>query len=167
VIMGVVYDYYLLYSEAIHAYKESLERDPKLPLVLVDLSTTLMKQERFAHARKALERAVEMGPALALGHERLGYCLFRERNYDAAVEHYRRAIELEPTKAEGHAGQGVVYMAMYLQQPDNIELRRRAVDCWCRSLQIKPDQPKIRNLIDKYGLKADNPVAAELNSGRP
>ena len=133
----------------------------------MDLATTLMKQERFAHARKALERAVEMDPKLALGHERLGYCLFRKHDYDAALEHYRLAVELGPGKAESHAGLGVVYMATYLEQPEKMELRRQAVDCWCRSLQIKSDQPKIRNLIDKYQLKTDNPVAAMLNSESP
>jgi hypothetical protein len=48
-------------------------------------------------------------------------------------------------------------MTMYLDQPDNVALRDDAVEAWHRSLEINPDQPKLRALVDKYRPKHEKP----------
>jgi len=64
--------------------------------------------------------------------------------------------------AEAHAGRGVVRMAMYLQDTTDIESRRLAIEHWHRSLELNPNQPKLRELIAKYKLPEDDQTAAIL-----
>jgi tetratricopeptide (TPR) repeat protein len=160
--LGAAYDAQHQHYEAIRAYNRSLERDPHQPMVLVNLATTLMKQERYASAWRALERAVEMDPGLAVAYERLGYCYFHQRDYAAAARNYEWAATLDPKMPEALAGLGVVRMAMHLQNPQDVESRRLAVECWHRSLELRPDQPRIRNLVKKYQRPGDDQAALLL-----
>lgn len=162
--LGAAYDARGTYYEAIHAYNESLERDPNQPMVVVNLATTLIKQERFCGARKALERAIGADPELAIAYERLGYCYFRMRSYDEALTYYAWAATLDPKMPGPQAGLGVVHMATYLQEPTQLDLRRTAIEYWHRSLELEPDQPRIRNLIAKYGLPLDDPTAILMDA---
>jgi tetratricopeptide (TPR) repeat protein len=147
----VAYDSQGKYFDAVEAYNEALEIDPNQPMVLINLAVTFMKQERWPNARSILQRAVEVDPRLVMGYERLGYCYFRLRRYTDARDSYQMALQLKPGSAEAHAGLGAVQMVMYLRDPDNEDLRHQAVEHWNKSLKIKPDQPKIRDLVDKYG----------------
>lgn len=149
--LGLTYDAQGKYYEAIHEYNESLERNPEQAEVLINLGTTLIRQEgRWANARKALERAIDLDPKSARAYERLGFCYFRERLYKEALKQYEWAVLLDPRMPEAHSGLGVVRMAMYLQNPSQTELRQMAIEHWHRSLEANPQQPKIRELIEKY-----------------
>ena len=80
------------------------------------------------------------------------------------MAHYQQAVELDEKMPDAYAGLGVVRMAMYLKDPGNGELRRQAVEHWHRSLELNPNQPKVRKLVDKYQLEVDNPVTVLLNT---
>jgi len=162
--LGALYEAQGKYYRAIHAYNESLERDPKQPMVLVNLATALMKQGRFRGAQKALERSIELDPELAVAYWRLGYCFFRQREYAEALKRYEWAATLDPRMPETQAGLGVVRMAMYLQNPRDVKLRSQAVEHWHRSLELKPDQPKLRLLVKKYRLPQDSPDTVLLGT---
>ncbi len=143
--------------EAIKAYKESWERDEQ-PIVLVNMATVYLKQERWEIAHRTLSMAIDMDPNCSPAYERLGYCLWREQAYEMAAERYRKAIELDRKNAAAHAGLGVVLMTMYLDQPDKVELRNEAVEAWHSSLELNPEQPKLRELVDKYRAKTEPPL---------
>lgn len=148
--LGAVYDAQGKYYEAIRAYKRSLELDSNQPMIVVNWATTLIKQERFREADTLLKRAIECAPGLAMAHERLAYCLFRQGHYDQATASYDRAIELDGKLASAHAGRGAVLMARYLQDRADQDLRMSAIDSWHRSLELDPDQPRIKALVRKY-----------------
>lgn len=143
--------------EAIKAYKESLECNEAQPIVLVNLATVYLDQERWETAHRALQAAIDMAPDLSSAHERLGYCQWREQNYAAAADSYRRAIACDAKNAAAYAGHGVVLMTQYLDHPDQVELRDRAVEQWHLSLELSPDQPKLRELVEKYRPKSERP----------
>ena len=46
-------------------------------------------------------------------------------------------------------------MAMHLKDPGNFELRHLALENWHKSLELNPNQPKIRNLVNKYRLSTE------------
>lgn len=143
--------------DAIKAYKESLECDAGQPIVLVNLATVYLNQERWNTAHLALEKAVELDPKLASAHERLGYCLWREGDLPGALASYKRAIDLDMHNAAAFAGYGVVNMTLYLNEPEKLELRDRAVEAWHTSLELNPNQPKLSELLAKYSPKQDRP----------
>ncbi len=143
--------------DAIKAYKESLECQEAQPIVLVNLATVYLNQERWEAAHRTLQVALGMDPNLSPGHERMGYCLWREQAYDKAAESYRKAIELDGHNAAAHAGLGVVLMTLYLDHPDDANKRDTAVEEWHRSLELKPDQPKLKALVEKYRTRYEKP----------
>jgi hypothetical protein len=64
---------------------------------------------------------------------------------------------------QAEAGLGVVRMAMYLQDKENIELRRQAVENWHRSLELDPDQPRLRKLVRKYQLQVAETASVNMH----
>jgi tetratricopeptide (TPR) repeat protein len=161
--LGVALDAQGKYYEAIRAYRAALERDSSQPLVLVNLARTYMNQDRLKMARHALEQAIRMDPQLAAGHEALGYCLFRDRDFDGAEAAYRTALEYDQRLPRAHAGLGSIHMLKYLDDRTQTDQQEQALEHWHRSLELDPDQPRIRHLIAKYTVKPDDPEQALLD----
>ena len=151
------------YYEAISAYKNALERDNRQPMVLVNLAHTYMNQDRLRMGRNALEQAIRMDPHLAAAHEALGYCQFRLKDYEGARESYARALELDPALPSAYSGLGCIDMLDFLQDDTRTDLRNRALDRWHRSLELDPDQPRIRRLIARYRPRVVDPTEALLD----
>ena len=160
--LGVAYDALGKYYEAISAYRNALERDNRQPLVLVNLAYTYMNQQRLKMSRNALEQAVKMDPALPAAHEGLGYCLFRMHDYDQAEVSYREALAYNPRLSGAHAGLGSIAMLRFLRDSDQTRLRDQALEHWHRSLELEPDQPRIRRLIEKYRVTRVDPETVLL-----
>lgn len=165
--LGAAHDTLGNYYEAIHAYYEALERDPHQPMVLVNLATSLIKQERFGTAREALIKAIELDPSLAVAYERMGYCCLRARDYEEAFKHYEWAAVLDPKNPQPYTGMGIVCMTRHLREPSRRDLRHQAVEYWHRALELNPDQPAVRKLVDKYHILSPSPmeVLATESSG--
>jgi len=162
--LGVVLDAQERHYEAIRAYKEALERDEHQPLVLVNLARTYMNQSRLRMAREALRRAIELKPSLAGAHESLGYCLFRMREFDGAESAYQRALLYDWRLPQAYAGLGSISMLRFLEDESSIEHRDQALEYWHRSLELKPDQPRLRRLIAKYQPPEKQPIERLLDN---
>ena len=126
--------------------------------MLVNLATAYLNQDRWAAGRRTLQAAIKMDPKVSIAHERLGYCHWREGDLDAAVQSYLEATNLDGRNAAAHAGYGVVRMTQYLAAPAKTAYLTEAVDAWHTSLEIQPDQPKLRALLEKYRPKEPEPV---------
>jgi hypothetical protein len=55
----------------------------------------------------------------------------------------------------------------YLQDNSRNDLRDRALEYWHRSLELDPDQPKIRTLVAKYQPRKTNPETVLLSDAAP
>ena len=117
-----------------------------------------LNQQRYDTARRTLEAAIKLAPDLSVAHERLGYCLWREQHYDEALNSYRTAVKLDSRNSRAHAGLGVVLMTQYLKDPSQTARRDEAIECWHRSLEIDAQQPRLRELIAKYRVRAEQPI---------
>lgn len=157
--LGAAYEAQQKYYEAIRSYKNALECDARQALVHVNLGTIYLKQGRFPAATNSFELALKLNPDLAIAHERLGYCRYRQQRYDEALQSYDRALTLDPKQGEALAGRGVVRMTIYLRHPERGEFRDRAIEDWHSSLELIPNQPKLRELIAKYAPAVNEPVA--------
>ncbi|MCC6359368.1 MAG: tetratricopeptide repeat protein, partial [Phycisphaerales bacterium] len=122
------------------------------------LATVYMNQDRFDVARRTLEAALKMAPDLAIVHERMGFCEWRTGNHEAAARSYRQAIAISRKSARAFAGLGVVLMNQFLDDPSKAALRDEAIEVWHQSLEIDPQQPKIRELINKYRPRNERPT---------
>lgn len=162
--LGVALDAQKRYYEAIRAYKEALELNEHQPLVLVNLARTYLHQDRLRMARGALEEAIELKPELAGAHEALGYCLFRLREFEAAEEAYQRALRYDWRLPQAYAGLGSISMLRFVDNKDAIEDRDKALEYWHRSLELNPDQPRLRQLIATYQPERESPADALLEA---
>ncbi len=161
--LGVAYDAQEKYYEAVRAFKEALERDATQPQVLVNLANTYMKQNRLKTAGQTLESALEMDPTLAAAHEALGYCRFQLRDYAAAELAYKDALAYDRRLPRSFAGLGSIQMLRYLEDRSDARSRDAALEYWHRSLEVDPDQPRIRALIERYQPALTDPAQALLN----
>lgn len=148
--LGAAYESQGKFYEAIRAYKNALECDGKQPVVHVNLGTIYVRQGRYSAAVGSFELALKLDPKLAMAHERRAYCRYREGQYDESLTGYNRAIELDPRRPESYAGRGVVEMTLYLQNTQRAEFRQRAIEDWHASLELDPQQPRLRELLAKY-----------------
>ena len=165
--LGAAYATQSKYYEAIHAYKEALERDNRQPLVLVNLGNAYMKQDRLKIARATLDMAVQMDGQLAPAHEALAFCRFRQQDYDGAERSYSNALLADPKLPRTHAGLGSICALRFIQDKSQTALRDRALEHWHRSLELDPDQPKIRTLIAKYKPTRPDPETVLLSDRPP
>jgi len=156
--LGAAYDVLGRQYDAIGAYKQALECDGQQPLVLVNLATVYLNQERFSSARKTLEAALRLAPEMSAAHERLGYCHWREGQLAGSADEYTRAIASDSRNPRAHAGYGIVRMTQYLEDPGQVGYRTEAIEAWHRSLECDPQQPKLRELIAKYRAPREPPL---------
>ncbi len=139
------------YEQAVDAYREAAElgdlADPVM-LGLADAHLRLGNHQRAINVLRTLLRKAETATA----HERLGYALFKLREFDEALVEYRRAAELDPRDTAALNGVGATLMTMYIQDNrDRSSLREEAITAWRRSVQLRPDQPRIVDLLARYG----------------
>ena len=163
--LGVAYHAQGQYYEAVRAYKEALERDSRQPLVLVNLANTYMKQNRLKTARHTLEQALRMDPTLAPAHEALGYCRFQMREYDQSEAAYQDALAYDSRLPRSYAGLGSINKLRFLHNKDQQQWRERALEYWHRSLEIDPDQARVRRLIARYQPSLTDPLQGLLTEG--
>jgi Tfp pilus assembly protein PilF len=147
------------YKDAEAAYRRALELDSSQPEVAVALADNLVRQQRFAEAQSVMSQVVQVSETAA-HRKRLGDALFLEKKYDEALGEYARALKLDPRFYPALNETGWLLITQYNQSLGLEEQKRTAaLDAWARSLQIRPDQPKIAQLRKTYSEKfSDEPV---------
>ena len=84
-------------------------------------------------------------------YERLGYAMFKQRRFDGALVNFKKAVALDPEDSAALNGIGVCLMTLYIQDGrENTVQRDKAIDAWRRSIQIRPSQPRIIDLLSRY-----------------
>ena len=89
--------------------------------------------------------------------------MFRSRDFGAAERAYNQALTCDSRLPRSHAGLGSIYMIRYLEDKTHAEHRDRALEHWHRSLELNPDQPRIRKLIAEYKPQSDDPESLLLD----
>ncbi len=87
------------YTVAEGAFRTVLATRPGACHTLVNLSRTLLAQDRAAEAEIVLGDAARCAPAMPEVHEDLGRVYFRQQRFSLALEAFRRATEIQPSSA--------------------------------------------------------------------
>ncbi len=86
-----------------------------------------------------------------------------KKQFQGAMDHYKKATELAPRSYQALNGLGVTYLMVYVENRQDRQMARDGLECLHQSLEINPDQPKIKGWIDKYSPEvhaAGQPAAA-------
>jgi tetratricopeptide (TPR) repeat protein len=151
--LGAVYAALGRHEEAVAQYEAAADRLDlnKNPNLLLNLADSLGKINRHQEMANTLERLIQVQPT-AQAYERLGAAQFRLRDYDAALASFTKATEVDPRHFPAFNGVGVCLLNMYLlgDQRDRA-YRDQAMEALRTSLRINPSQPRIVELVSKYG----------------
>jgi|GEM_PF-503117 len=163
---------------SIKAYKQALELQPEQPEIMTRLASVYIQQKRFAPARLILGKVIDLDSKNHKPYVILAYCFLLEGNiklgleqesrksnnipkaqkhqhqalqlYNEALKYYLHAAEKKPNSHDAHNGLGVTYIMLYRANPDDTQLAHNALESWHRSLEIKPDQPKIKSQLQRF-----------------
>ena len=138
------------YDKAVAAYRETLELGEPEIQVYLGLADAHIKLGNFPRAENVL-RAIEARGGNAIARERMGLVLFKLRKFEESAQSYSKALEDSPDDTAALNGLGVSLMAQYLRDGEEDEQKRlEALRLWRQSLQIRPDQGVLIDLISRY-----------------
>jgi len=148
--LASVYSLLDRHEQAVDAYRQSAELGDTPPPLLLGWADAHIKLTQYGRAVNILNRALQIRPTARIW-ERLGYARFKQRELDAARDAFREALELNPNHVGALNGLGVVMMSRYLlEASSDLAKHREAVDAWEKSLRLRPEQPAIRSLLNRY-----------------
>jgi tetratricopeptide (TPR) repeat protein len=139
------------HAEAIKEYQAAAERMDLTPPLLLNLADSLGKTQRFREMATTLEQLVEIDPS-AQAFERLGFARFKLELYNDAIDSFRRSLSLDQTHYPALNGVGVCMLNQWiLSNQQNPEMLREAIESLRDSIRINSQQPRVIDLINRYG----------------
>ncbi len=140
------------HDEAVIEFRQAAELLTKpAPGLLLNMAESFNRLGRYAEMVGALSEVVAAEPT-PIAYERLGSGLFRLRRYDESLQAFASAVEMDPTYAPALNGVAVCELNNYLWSGKaDGPARERAVDAMRASLRADRNQPRIVELLRRYG----------------
>lgn len=148
-LLGDLFETQKNHPEAINAYRRALELEGNKPEIMVSLARAYLRSGRYSSAKELLTDVIIANDENGMAHQYLGFAQLKLKDTQAAVTSYQRAVEIDDNDWMAHKGLGVAYMLISLRDNDE-KLQALATEQWGISLQIKPDQPKLKTLMERY-----------------
>lgn len=149
--LGAIYAAVGEHESAIREYQAAAELMDFTPPLLLNLADSLGKTGRYQEMVNTLGQLLRTSPS-AQAYERLGFAHFRLQRFDEALEAFARAVELDQRHFPALNGLGVCLLNRYLMSDrTDTKSRREGVAALRKSLQVNRDQPRIADLVSRYG----------------
>ena len=149
-LLGDVFEAKKDHVQAINAYRRALELKGNDAEIMISLARAYLRAGRYSSAKELLADVIAADPTNSLAHQYLGFAQLRLKELDEAVESYQMAVRADENDWMARKGLGVAYMLKSMNPPRDERLKALAVEQWNISLQIKPDQPKLEQLVERY-----------------
>ncbi len=138
------------YDYAVDAYRQAAELGPLSEPVLLGLADAHIRLGNYTRAINTLEALLRSSPS-ATAYERLGFAQFKLRDFEKSLRNFRRALKLNEEDTAALNGVGVCLMTLYIEgERTNTYQRDQALDAWRTSLRLRPEQPRIIDLLSRY-----------------
>ena len=150
--LGSVYQELGRFEEAVTEYEAAIELMEPTPPLLISLINALGRLGSYVDARNTAEYLVKLAPS-AEGYERLGWAEFRLGEYGRSIDAYRRAVQIDGSfwRAQNGVGCNALNSWLLSEQRDGAALQE-AKQAFRRSLQANPQQPRVIDLLNRYGV---------------
>lgn len=149
VLLGDIFVAQNEHTLAISAYKRALEINGNDPDIMVSLAVAYLRSQKYDAANELLLEATQADPTNSMAFQYLGFSYLKLKDTDLALHSYEMAIQIDDSDWMAHKGIGVAYILKSLKEKDD-SLKAKGIEHWSRSLNIKPDQPKLLVLLKKY-----------------
>jgi tetratricopeptide (TPR) repeat protein len=138
------------FDKAVDSYRQATELGEYAEPVLLGLADAHIRLGNYERAMITLESLIRTQPS-ATAYERLGYAQFKLRRFTESLASFRSATAMDENDPASLNGLGVCLMTLYIQggRTDTAQ-RDEALDAWRKSLRLKPDQPRILDLMSRY-----------------
>jgi tetratricopeptide (TPR) repeat protein len=131
------------FDEAQADYDKILEKDPNNGLVLANLATIELQQDKLDDAEKHIKAALAQSPNDAYNLSTYGYLKFRQEKFDDALDALSKAADLDPNNPEVQNYLGVTLSHKGQRAQGETALRK--------ALQLNPNYaPAHNNLAVMY-----------------
>jgi superkiller protein 3 len=148
--LGVALDAKGEYAEAERAYRTSIDLRSDQRSTLLNLGGNLVRQQKTNEAIGILQQALTQGDD-AFVHKLLGDAFTQASRFDEATKHYDLALQQNPRYANAMAEKANALIAKYKKDLELDEsLKAAAIDLWKKSLEINPQQPRVRESIERW-----------------
>lgn len=149
--LGAVYAASNNHAGAVREFQQAAELMPLNSSLLLNMAQSLGRLDRYAEMRNTLEQLLRTEPSAA-AHERLGFAYFKLGDADRSLAEFRNALKLDTDYYPALNGAGVCSLNRYLlsDQKEN-SARLEAIEFFRHSLQVERDQPKVLELLSRYG----------------
>ncbi len=149
--LGVIYAAVGNHEKAVQNYQAAMELMEPSPELMLNLVESLRKLQRYPEMVNTLEALIRLQPS-ADAYERLGYASFKLRDYEKSESSYRSALQLDKNYFPAMNGLAVNLLNDYIRSNrTNNDARQEALELLRHSLQLSKDQPKIVELLSRYG----------------
>jgi len=149
--LGAIYATLGDHERAIQSYQAAAELMDLTAPLLLNLADSLGETGRYQEMVNTLGQLLKMEPS-AQAYERLGYAYFRLDRLNEALPAFAKAVELDPKHYPALNGMGVCLLNRYLRSDrTNTDARREGVEALRRSLRLNRRQPRIVDLVSRYG----------------
>ena len=148
--LGVVLDAAGNLGEAQSAYQRSLELNAAHTPTALNLVNNLLAQKKAGQAISVLQQVLRTEDSAPI-RKRYGDALAMADRPDEAVAEYRAALERDTRYFPAMNAIGAVRVAQYNKglQLDDAK-RDEAVNAWRQSLEINPQQPRVRASLGQW-----------------
>ena len=141
------------YDKAEAAYRKILQSEPKNPMVLANLATIELQENKLADAETHITAALAQTPDDAYTLSTLGFLKFRQQKYDDALDALNRAAKLDAANPQIQN-----YLGVTLSQKG---LREQAVTALRKAVELNPDYGSAHNNLAVVYL-GEKPPMTEL-----
>lgn len=149
-LLGEVFEAQKDHIQAINAFRRALELKGNEPEIMISLARAYLRAGRYSSAKELLTDVISMNPDNSMAYQYLGFAQLRLKETVEAVKSYRQAVEVNENDWMARKGLGVAYMLMAIKNQNDEQMRALAVEQWNISLQIQPDQPKLKEWVQRY-----------------
>jgi len=110
------------------------------------------RQKRYAEALAGFEEAVRLQPNSVPAQFNLAACYEGIGDPLKAIGIYNRILRVQPDDADCYHNLGTSYMKMH-HLDRSPQWKKLAVQAWQRSLDLRPDQPQVREFLARANTK--------------
>jgi tetratricopeptide (TPR) repeat protein len=117
---------------------------------MVPLAVAYLRTQRYTPAKELLQSAIEIDKKNSLARQYLGFAYLKLKETDLGIESYKKAVDIDQSDWMAHKGLGVAYLLKSVNNDNDPKLMAMGLEQWNISLSIKPEQDKLRKLLEKF-----------------